>query len=356
MRVNLSEKLRSLRKEKNVSQEKLAQYLNVSFQAVSKWETGSTYPDIAVLPEIARFFGITIDELLQVEKIDEQRLYYEYERRAEAAFRNGRPAECVSIWREAYKRMPNNIEVKEMLMSAYFDTDKIKYQNEILDLGMDIYNSDVPMYYKGQAIREMANTYAESGNIELAEKWVKKTVPIFHSQEILYTQILDGDEMLSSVSFCTYWFFNCLFYMASRIDGSATISKDEKHKQDVYKTVARLYEVLYPNDDMSFESLKLLCLMHLRIAKMEIALEGEEETIPFHMARASALAIQSTTVEEHELSHPLLSGWHIQAAPSDNKQVVRMLNNTLAESCFDGWRNAEWFAAIKEALERALSG
>lgn len=64
MSINLGEKLKSLRKEKNISQEKLAQYLNVSFQAVSKWENSNTYPDISLLPEIARFFGITVDELL----------------------------------------------------------------------------------------------------------------------------------------------------------------------------------------------------------------------------------------------------------------------------------------------------
>ena len=73
MNISLSEKLKSLRKEKNVSQEKLAEYLGVSFQAVSKWENGNTYPDILLLPDIARFYGITIDELLQVEKIDEIR-------------------------------------------------------------------------------------------------------------------------------------------------------------------------------------------------------------------------------------------------------------------------------------------
>ena len=43
MGINLGEKLKSLRKEKNVSQEKLAQYLNVSFQAVSKWENSASH-------------------------------------------------------------------------------------------------------------------------------------------------------------------------------------------------------------------------------------------------------------------------------------------------------------------------
>ena len=71
MNANLAEKLKSLRKEKNISQEKLAQYLNVSFQSVSKWENGNSCPDISLLPAIARYYGITVDELLQVENINE---------------------------------------------------------------------------------------------------------------------------------------------------------------------------------------------------------------------------------------------------------------------------------------------
>ena len=66
MNLYLADKLKELRSQKNISQEKLAQYLNVSFQAVSKWENGNSYPDITLLPDIARFFGITVDELLCV--------------------------------------------------------------------------------------------------------------------------------------------------------------------------------------------------------------------------------------------------------------------------------------------------
>lgn len=48
---------------KGITQEKLADYLNVSFQAVSKWEQGQTSPDISLLPEISTFFGVSIDDL-----------------------------------------------------------------------------------------------------------------------------------------------------------------------------------------------------------------------------------------------------------------------------------------------------
>ena len=59
----LGNKIKQLRKQKNISQEVLAQYLGVSFQAVSKWETGTTMPDVLLIPSIASFFGVTIDEL-----------------------------------------------------------------------------------------------------------------------------------------------------------------------------------------------------------------------------------------------------------------------------------------------------
>ena len=75
--ISLADKLKELRKTKNVSQEKFAEYLGVSYQAVSKWENGVTSPDILLLPDIARYYGITVDELLQVEQIDADKYFEE---------------------------------------------------------------------------------------------------------------------------------------------------------------------------------------------------------------------------------------------------------------------------------------
>ena len=61
--IKLGEKIKSLRNQKNISQEVLANYLGVSFQAVSKWENGNTMPDVTMIPAIASFFGISTDEL-----------------------------------------------------------------------------------------------------------------------------------------------------------------------------------------------------------------------------------------------------------------------------------------------------
>jgi transcriptional regulator with XRE-family HTH domain len=52
-----------MRKEKGITQEQLADVLCISAGAVSKWETGASIPDIAMLPKIANFFGVSIDKL-----------------------------------------------------------------------------------------------------------------------------------------------------------------------------------------------------------------------------------------------------------------------------------------------------
>ena len=61
--IKLGEKIKFLRKQKDISQEVFANYLGVSFQAVSKWENGNTLPDVTMIPAIASFFGVTTDEL-----------------------------------------------------------------------------------------------------------------------------------------------------------------------------------------------------------------------------------------------------------------------------------------------------
>ena len=63
MELNIGNKIKNLRRQKNISQEVLAQYLGISFQAVSKWESGMTMPDITLIPALASFFGISTDEL-----------------------------------------------------------------------------------------------------------------------------------------------------------------------------------------------------------------------------------------------------------------------------------------------------
>ncbi len=61
--LKIGEKIKSKRKERDLTQEELANILGVSKAAVSKWENSESYPDITLLPQIAQLFHITMDEL-----------------------------------------------------------------------------------------------------------------------------------------------------------------------------------------------------------------------------------------------------------------------------------------------------
>lgn len=79
--LNIGRILIENRHRRGITQEDLAQYIGVSKASVSKWETATTYPDITLLPQLATFFHISIDELMgyepQMTKEDIRKLYWQ---------------------------------------------------------------------------------------------------------------------------------------------------------------------------------------------------------------------------------------------------------------------------------------
>ncbi len=77
--INIARVLVNKRKEKAITQEELASYIGVSKASVSKWETGQSYPDVTFLPQLAAYFNISIDDLMdykpQMSKEDIHKLY-----------------------------------------------------------------------------------------------------------------------------------------------------------------------------------------------------------------------------------------------------------------------------------------
>lgn len=72
MNIYLGENIKRLRRKKNITQETLAEFLGVTFQSVSRWERGEGYPDITLLIPLARFFGVTVDSLLNTDKTERE--------------------------------------------------------------------------------------------------------------------------------------------------------------------------------------------------------------------------------------------------------------------------------------------
>lgn len=77
MKLRFAQNLKTLRTERNMTQETLAEKLGVSSQSVSRWETGATYPDIELLPIIASVFDVSVDSLLDSDEAARRHRAYE---------------------------------------------------------------------------------------------------------------------------------------------------------------------------------------------------------------------------------------------------------------------------------------
>ena len=127
----------------------------------------------------------------------------------------------------------------------------------------------------------------------------------------------------------------------------------EDYVQKVSKAVVDLFESAYPNDDMSYESLGQLCTLHRCIAEDETSIGKDVAVIRKHLSRAVECAVKSTAVKEHELTHPLVYGWKVTNAPTDNKQLVRKLKGELRWECFDEYKNEDWCVSLVSQLENS---
>lgn len=146
MDINLGTKIRELRKDKGLTQEDLADKLSVSAQAVSKWENDTCYPDMAQIPVLANFFGVSLDELFCYDvtqlnaKIDaiitEARNYFWSNR-----------DKCEEILLGGLKEYPDNERIRAELMDLYLsrgnenmsDEEFISFAKQLADDTKDVF-------------------------------------------------------------------------------------------------------------------------------------------------------------------------------------------------------------------------
>ena len=120
MTIFFGENLKRLRKEKELTQENLAEFLGVSFQTISKWERGETYPDITTLPIISRFFNVSFDDLLGVNKSREEKQINEYLK----LYDNLKLKDLTltfNMFQDAVKEFPNDFRILIRYMELLYD-------------------------------------------------------------------------------------------------------------------------------------------------------------------------------------------------------------------------------------------
>lgn len=118
--MTLNERLRALRKDNDYTQEQVADFLGISSQAVSRWETGATSPDISLLPQLAELFRVSVDELLGVNEKEKRREINRIVAETTAQINKNHPHEPIRILREALNRYPNNERLLCTLMYALY--------------------------------------------------------------------------------------------------------------------------------------------------------------------------------------------------------------------------------------------
>ncbi len=188
--IKLGEKIKTLRKQKNISQEVFANYLGVSFQAVSKWENGNTMPDVTMIPAIASFFGISTDDLFdfnvyETEKniraiVDEHSVYW---------YSDTEKSE--QIIREGLKKYPGNDVLLNCLIGVLSELHK---NEEVITIGKSLMETTKDDEVRIDTYRIMAMAYKEMGEYQLAKETIERIPELYFSKLEVMAELLEGEE------------------------------------------------------------------------------------------------------------------------------------------------------------------
>lgn len=197
MQINLKDKLRSLRLQKNITQEALANHLGITPQSVGKWERGEGFPDITLLPRIAFYFDITVDELLCVDQVRVEEAIAEYERQAAIYQNNGENEKNLELWEQAYAEFPNDCRAIEGLMfainrDAVYPCPKDKAER-IISLGEKLLQKTTDARQRENAFQCLCYTY-DGIDKEKALYYADMCGGFNVTREELRTTILDGED------------------------------------------------------------------------------------------------------------------------------------------------------------------
>ena len=107
---NIGQKIKELRKKNDLTQEKLADYLGVSYQAVSKWETGVNTPDLSLIGPLTKLLHVSADELLGLNAPENDERRAELENLYQETWKSGDLVQRYSICRTAVQEYPADME------------------------------------------------------------------------------------------------------------------------------------------------------------------------------------------------------------------------------------------------------
>lgn len=234
MNVNLGNKIRELRKARNISQEVLAQYLGVSFQAVSKWENETAMPDVALIPAIASFFGVSTDDLFNYNRLEVERRVYAICEDA-FTFRFSDPARSETILREGLKQYPGNDIILNNLLTV-LEQDPARSE-ETISICKTLIEGTKDDEVKYDALRILADTYHRTGQQALVKPTLEQIPEIYFTKLEEMAFLLEGEDSLDAarrhLGICFEHMLAMLFVMRDRYRG-----KREEIEAQRYERIA----------------------------------------------------------------------------------------------------------------------
>ncbi len=222
MQLDLGHKIRELRRRDGRTQEALAEALGVTSQAVSRWEANGGYPDMEMIPSIANYFGISIDELFGYNNERSKMIDELTEKIDLMNYRNNgvdiNIDECIALAREALVKFPGNEKIMLCLASVLYNAGYVRYGEYHLsdDEGYDIYDVEMHRTYgewkeaisiyekllktmqdgeaRHRVIRELMQLYLNVGEQDRALVILESIPDIYGSREFLKAKSTDGKK------------------------------------------------------------------------------------------------------------------------------------------------------------------
>ncbi len=205
--MELGNKIRKLRKERGLTQEQFASALSISPQAVSKWEMSGGYPDMSMIPIIANFFDVTLDELFDFDITKKAKKIEDILTEAGNYFwHNFEKAE--QIYLEGIKEFPSSEKLKTELLSLYECHIRTYGKNELFSRAEDLANKLIVELTDVFAVcsvkNDLASLYLMSGRYAEAKELVE-SLPYMYPYMLndrmrCAAYLLNGNDRLSGAS------------------------------------------------------------------------------------------------------------------------------------------------------------
>jgi len=251
--------IKRLRREKDITQEQLAEYLGITSRAISQWECDRTAPDISQLPALCHIFDVSSDVLLgiDIEKNNEEIKKYLIEA-AELGYQ-GKRSERTALLREANKKFPRDYKIMQSLADSLvceYSRKGIREYDEVFDLCNRILAECTDSTTRYEAIDILGTAYGYAGKKDEMLKLAKE-MPLTHfSYENFMMYHWKGDaDFEKRQSYISYLICQLISVIGCACghrhdDDKMIYSTEDRIK--LHKLQVDLLEILFPDKDYQY--------------------------------------------------------------------------------------------------------